>query len=205
MTAEIRPARTADAAQIALVHVRSWQSAYRGLVPQEYLDSLDPVQRLAGWERILAKLDPVSDGVLVAGEANRLQGFVAYCPSRDDDTDPTDTGEVTVLYLLPGAWGQGTGRRLMAAAVDGLTAAGYDHAILWVLDSNARARRFYHAAGWSPDGSAKDEDIGGAAVTELRYRRSLPRPSPRPDRFAFSTPDSARQTQRAKGVSGGPR
>jgi ribosomal protein S18 acetylase RimI-like enzyme len=172
----IRPARTGDAAQIALVHVRSWQGAYRGLVPQEYLDGLDPARRLVGWERILAEFDPVSGGVLVAEEGPRVQGFVAYCPSRDDDTDPRDTGEVTVLYLRPEAWGQGTGRRLMTAAVDGLTAAGYEQAILWVLDSNARARRFYGAAGWSPDGSVKDEDIAGAAVTELRYRRSLPRP-----------------------------
>ena len=172
----VRAARTADAAQIALVHVRSWQSAYRGLGPEGYLDSLDPVRRLVGWERVLAELDPVSDGVLVAEEGGRVQGFVAYCPSRDDDTDPRETGEITVLYLLPDAWGQGTGRRLMAAAVDGLTAAGCAQAILWVLDSNTRARRFYDAAGWRPDGSSKDEDIGGASVTELRYRRSLPRP-----------------------------
>jgi ribosomal protein S18 acetylase RimI-like enzyme len=172
----IRDARTADAAQLALVHVRSWQSAYRGLVPQDYLDSLDPARRLVRWERTLAGLDPVSDGVLVAEEGRRLQGFVAYCPSRDHDTDPRETGEITVLYLRPAAWGQGIGRQLMAAAVSGLTTAGYDQAILWVLDSNARARRFYAAAGWSADGTAKDQDIGGSAVTELRYRKSLARP-----------------------------
>jgi ribosomal protein S18 acetylase RimI-like enzyme len=174
--ARIRPARTADAAQLALVYVRSWQSAYRGLVSQAYLDGLDPVRRLAGWERVIAELDPVSGGVLVAEDGRRLQGFVGYCPSRDDDTDPRATGEITVLYLRPDAWGQGIGRQLMAAAVSGLTAAGYEQAVLWVLDSNARARRFYAAAGWSPDGTAKDQDIGGAPVTELRYRKSLARP-----------------------------
>src|ERR1700760_1683507 len=106
----VRAARTADAAQIALVHVRSWQSAYRGLVPQAYLDSLDPVRRLVGWERVLAELDPVSAAARVARGGSRVQGFVAYSPSRDHDTDPRDTGEVTVLYLLPDAWGQGAGR-----------------------------------------------------------------------------------------------
>ena len=141
MTAEIRAARTADAAQLALVHVRSWQSAYRGLVPQEYLDGLDPALRLVRWERILTQLDPVSGGVLVAEDGSRLQGFVGYGPSRDADTNPRETGEITVLYLLPEVWGQGIGRQLMTAAVSGLTAAGYDQAVLWVLDSNARARR----------------------------------------------------------------
>lgn len=176
MTAAIRPARAADAAQLALVHVRSWQSAYRGLVPQEYLDGLDPARRLARWERTLAELDPVSDGVLVAEEGSRLQGFVGYCPGRDHDTDPQTTGEITVLYLRPDAWGQGIGRQLMAAAVSGLTAAGYDQAVLWVLDGNTRARRFYAAGGWRADGTVKDEDIAGFTLTELRYRRSLPRP-----------------------------
>jgi GNAT superfamily N-acetyltransferase len=176
MTAEIRRARTADTVQLALVHVRSWQSAYRGLMPQEHLDGLDPAQRQVRWERMLAELDPKSSGILVAEEGSRLLGFAAYCPSRDPDTDPGNTGEITMLYLLPGAWGQGIGQRLMAASLDGLTATGFDQAILWVLDSNARARRFYEAAGWTADGAVKHDDSLGLTLSELRYRRSLPRP-----------------------------
>ncbi|HEY0933157.1 MAG TPA: hypothetical protein VGD91_05360, partial [Trebonia sp.] len=64
----VRPAREADAAQIALVHVRSWQGAYRGLLPQDYLDELDPVQRLARWQQTLAETDGLRAGVLVAGQ-----------------------------------------------------------------------------------------------------------------------------------------
>ena len=63
--AVIRAARVADAPQIALVHVRSWQCAYRGLLPQVYLDGLDPVQRVGRWERSLAEATDGRDGVLV--------------------------------------------------------------------------------------------------------------------------------------------
>jgi len=170
---EIRPARIGDAPQMGLVHVRSWQGAYRGLLPQGYLDGLDPGQRAAGWERILAGAGPRS-GVVVAGGDGSLLGFAAFGPARDEDQDPGQTGEVMSIYVHPDAWGQGWGRQLMAAAVTGLAGAGFGQAVLWVLDSNERARRFYRAAGWSPDGAARPDTIGGAEVTEVRYRRFLP-------------------------------
>jgi hypothetical protein len=81
--AAIRTAHPADAAKLAQVHVRSWQEAYRRLLPQAYLDGLDPAQR--------------------------LPGFAYYGPSRDEDAGPGPTGEVFAIYLLPGAWGQGAG------------------------------------------------------------------------------------------------
>ena len=38
---EIRLATDADARGIARVRVSGWQSAYRGLIPDEYLDRMD--------------------------------------------------------------------------------------------------------------------------------------------------------------------
>ena len=169
---EIRPARTGDAPALALVHVRSWQGAYRGLLPQEFLDGLDPAQRAGFWERVLAAAGARS-GVVVADAGESLAGFAGFGPARDEDADPGQTGELWAIYLHPDAWGQGWGRQLMAAAVTGMADAGFSQAVLWVLDSNERARRFYQAAGWSPDGAAKGDTIGGAQVTEVRYRRSL--------------------------------
>jgi hypothetical protein len=32
----VRPARIEDVADIAQIHVRSWQAAYTGLIPQSY-------------------------------------------------------------------------------------------------------------------------------------------------------------------------
>jgi GNAT superfamily N-acetyltransferase len=171
---EIRAARIGDTPQIGLVPVRSWQEAYRGLLPQEHLDGLDPIQRVGVWQRILAADAGPRNGVVVADGDGSLVGFTAFGPARDEDLDPGQIGEVMAIYVHPRAWGQGWGRQLMAAALAGLADAGFGRAVLWVLDTNERARRFYQAAGWSLDGAAKDDTIGGVQVTELRYRRSLP-------------------------------
>jgi len=80
---------------------------------------------------------------------------------------------VNAIYALPGAWGTGAGRRLMAAVLDALPGEGFGQVTLWVLDSNARARRFYERAGFAPDGARKTEQYAGATITEARYRRAL--------------------------------
>lgn len=101
----IRAARVADASQIAVVHVRSWQGAYRGLLPQAYLDGLDPAERVGRWERSLAEAanDDGCNGVLVADASGTLLGFVGYSASRDGEVDPARVGEIDAIYLLPSA------------------------------------------------------------------------------------------------------
>ena len=169
----VRPALAEDAGQIALVHVRSWQGAYRGLIPQAYLDGLDVGQRTQTWQRALTETGDARTGVLVADNGEGVIGFVGYFPSRDPDAEPGLTAEIGAIYLLPDAWGGGLGRRLMDAALHRLADAGFTQVTLWVLESNVRARRFYEAGGWSADGTAKQDDSRGFPLSEVRYRRSL--------------------------------
>jgi hypothetical protein len=42
-----------------------------------------------------------------------------------------------------------------------------------VLETNARARRFYEIAGWMADGGTKVEHRGEVELREIRYRRTL--------------------------------
>lgn len=170
---EIRPADVEDADRIAEVHVRSWRGAYRGLIPQEYLDGLDTAERAGLWVRITGRVDRTRSDVLLAEEDGRLLGFAAFGPTRDEGEDPELTGEVAAIYLDPAAWSTGCGRVLMASALDRLAAAGYEQATLWVLDTNARARRFYEAAGFRADGAEKPDDRGTFTLREVRYRRPL--------------------------------
>jgi RimJ/RimL family protein N-acetyltransferase len=173
----VRPATLEDAEHLAFVHIRSWQAAYQGMMPQDYLDQLDVAGRTDGWRRRLENND--SPGTLVAVNASdqgagRIVGFAGLESTRDADEDPARTGEVWGIYLLREAWGQGLGRELMTAALGQLATHGFQEATLWVLRENARARRFYEAAGFTADGTEKLDDIGGSPVTEVRYRRSLP-------------------------------
>lgn len=174
----IRPARVDDAAQIALVHVRSWQEAYRGLMPQAYLDALDPARRVDRWARSLAETEPAGrGGVLVAEDGGRVVGFIGYSPSHDDDADQDQVGEVGAIYLRADTWGKGIGRRLMDTALGHLAETGFNEATLWVLGTNVRARRFYEAGGWTADGTAKTDETRGFQIAEVRYRKPLPGPA----------------------------
>jgi GNAT superfamily N-acetyltransferase len=169
----IRAARVGDAAQITVVHVRSWQGTYRGLLPQAYLDGLDPAERVGRWERSLAEVDAGRTGILVADAGGDLLGFASYSPSRDSDADPGRVGEIGAIYLLPSAWGKGIGKRLMDATLARMAKAGFVQVTLWVLDSNVRARRFYEAGGWSADEGQKLDESRGFPITQVRYRRSF--------------------------------
>ena len=169
----IRPAEPADAHQIAEVHVRGWQWGYRDLLPADVLDSLSVERREQGWVEILSSL-PSGATVFVALEADRIVGFAGVGPSRDDDA-PEAAGELSSLYIEEEVAGTGAGRALMDAAITFARSSGYRELTLWVLERNARARRFYEAGGLRPDGSAKQEmhPVVPVLLEEVRYRRSL--------------------------------
>lgn len=171
---EVRQASVGDAERIAEIHVRSWQHAYQGLIAQDYLDSLNPQQRLERRVELLQLADGVRVACLVVtGDDGVIEGFSNLGPTRDDDEDRDRVGEVMAIYLAPGAWGRGLGRELMTGSLQFLGRAGFEQATLWVLDTNERARRFYAAAGFVTDGAAKIDTIGGLPVREVRYRRPL--------------------------------
>lgn len=170
---EIRRAVPDDAAGIADLHVRSWQSGYRGQLPDELLDSLDPAHRLPRWTAALEQPGWPRQGTLVADDGHELVGFAHLCPSRDEGEDQAVVGEITSFYVSPDRWRTGIGRQLMSASLETLTGAGYAGASLWVLDTNARAIRFYEATGWHTDGAVKAADMAGVPIREARYRHEL--------------------------------
>jgi RimJ/RimL family protein N-acetyltransferase len=174
LAVSVRAARVEDAERIAEIHVLGWQGGYRGLIPQEYLDGLDPAQRLPLRIQWLQGADWSRGGCfVVADDEGRLAGFADVGRSRDDDADSDRVGEVRAIYLAPDAWGKGLGRELMAAALTHLAKLAYGQVTLWVLDTNARARSFYEAAGFRPDGAVKVDDSLGFSLREVRYRRTL--------------------------------
>ena len=168
----IRAARIDEARRIAEVHVRAWQWAYRELLPSAFLDRLSVERRAAFWQAWLA--DAARRRQLwLAVRQERVIGFVAAGPSRDSNAD-TATGEIYAIYLEPEVLGTGVGRTLCERAVQYLRDDGFHVATVWVLATNARARRFYEQGGWRADGAAKTEDQAGVAMHEVRYRLPLP-------------------------------
>jgi GNAT superfamily N-acetyltransferase len=166
----IRGATSADADGIAEVHVRSWQAAYRGLMPQHVLDGLSVAERAAGWARILAE---TPRRTLVAVDGERVVGWASFGDARDADAGEPDsrggTGELWGIYAHPDAWSTGVGHRLLTAVERELRDAGHETAYLWVLDGNERASTFYERHGWHADGGMKIDRRPGLELRELRH------------------------------------
>jgi GNAT superfamily N-acetyltransferase len=165
----LRPAEPADDAAVARVHVRSWQIAYRGLLPDEYLDGLQPEDRAPHYS--FGDRTPCQPLTTVAIERGEICGFATTGASRDGDRP--NSGELYALYVDPSCWELGVGRALIGGAREHLTREGFAEAHLWVLDGNTRAERFYRRDGWTPDRARRPEELWGVIVHERRFRTVL--------------------------------
>ena len=82
-------------------------------------------------------------------------------------------GELYTIYVDPGRWGTGVGRELIRAGEERLRELGYGKVVLWVLDGNRRAQRFYESAGWAADGEQRTIEFFGETIPEVRYAKQL--------------------------------
>lgn len=170
MAYEIRPATPEDVEAAEYVRVMTWKDAYRGIMPDAFLDDLqvddEEVARRRGW--LVAALDQGRTSTYVGLVDGRIVGFVNVGRSLDPGIEG---GKIYAIYVLPEAQGNGLGQGLMQAAVDRLRADGHSEIGLWVATDNARSRQFYERFGLQPSGRViMDEDL---AVEETHYRMSV--------------------------------
>lgn len=149
----IRTAKVADARAVAEVQVAGWHAAYRGLISDAMLDAMTVETREPLWASQFGEPEK-HPRTTVFQRDRRVIGFGCFGPSR---TSPA-LGEVWALYVAPHAWRTGAGRALMEEGLSYLEARGYSSTMVWVLDGNARAIRFYEACGFRLDGSRTDDE-----------------------------------------------
>ncbi|MFF3866960.1 GNAT family N-acetyltransferase [Micromonospora sp. NPDC001898] len=169
MTITLRHAAIDDLRPVGALHQRSRVAAYSSFLPAEAL--ADPTPEAMGeyWaERWTWERD--EHLMTVAERDGRLVGFSYLGP--DDQDDPA-TGLLNAIHLDPAEQGRGTGRALMADALATMRGRGRHRAVLWVLEPNAHARRFYERGGWRPTGERREEQIGTVRTPQLRYAREL--------------------------------
>jgi GNAT superfamily N-acetyltransferase len=169
MALTVRDAKALDATEVAGVHIRAWQVAYRGIFPDAFLDGLRVEERASRY--VFGSTAADAPETILAVEDDAVCGFAAVGPSRD--ADAPDAGELRALYIDPSHWARGVGGLLLGHGYARLRARGFAEAILWLLVGNERAERFYRADGWEPDGSHRQEDVWGVDANVIRFRRSL--------------------------------
>ena len=161
----VRQASIDDASEIGRVHVESWRTSYRDILPDDYLTSLSDVRVAASWADILNHADRSGATYVAESQRHGLIGFADCGPLRGGKQT---RGEISSIYLLSAWQRKGLGRRLLASAARHLAALGYQSLAIWALEAN-HARGFYEALG----GELADQRqirFAGAVLDEVCYR-----------------------------------
>ena len=163
MVSLVRPAELQDAAAIARVHVAAWRSTYRGLLPDDFLASLDEAGYEDRWRRIIAE---GSSRVFVAADSLEVVGFASA--GRERAGENGYSGELYAIYVLREFQRRGHGRGLVQAVVGGLRELELPDMIVWVLRDNGGARSFYERLG-GVYVRTQPITIGSALLQEVSY------------------------------------
>lgn len=143
----LRRATVADAEAIAAVRVESWQTTYRGMIPDTYLDQMRIEDSFLHWKQILEALPAAGDRVCVyvAESEGHIIGFASGMLLPEPKLGMR--AELTAIYLRPSWQRSGIGRRLLQKVARTLQAQGADNLLVWVISGNAIARNFYEDLG----------------------------------------------------------
>jgi GNAT superfamily N-acetyltransferase len=161
----IRVAEPADADPIAQLHARSWHTAYRGILSDDFLNGPLLADRLALWRARFAEVNRTDQMVLVDEVAGKIQGFA--CSFLDADADWGTL--LDNLHVVPECKGQGLGRKLMAEVANRLLKLNRTRLHLWAFEENHAARRFYERLGGVVTTSQAESAPDGREVNAVRY------------------------------------
>lgn len=166
----IRKALSGEETVVTRVNVRTWKTAYRGIVAQAFLDALD---ENSGKRRAHIRADIAKGNVFAALDGEAIVGFASFGPARDEPY--TGFGEVYALYVLEAYEHRGLGRRLLTAALCELEAQGFRRAVIVCFSENP-ACRFYEKLG----GRRAEErtfPIGGKDYRAAVFEYGLSKPA----------------------------
>ncbi len=167
MSTYIRYANISDFEILGEIHSESLSFAYTGIFPDDYIQSRFSYERRKdGFKRELSLGHP--ETAIIYKDEIPI-GLFTFGKSRYGDVDDSCI-EIWRVYLKPNYIGKGFGTELMNWGIHELRKRGYKKAILWVLEDNHRARRFYERNGFSFDGNVQIIENG---IRELRYSREI--------------------------------
>lgn len=161
MSLEIRYiTKSDDKLAISKVYEESWKYAYKGIVPQDYLEDIPEGQ----WAPNIEQEDRKN---LVMVQEGMIIGTSGFGKSRMEEMN--GFGEIISLYILPEYMGKGYGKLLLQAVVHELKKMGFGKVFLWVLEENQNARHFYEKCVFVQTECCLFSNIGGSELKEVQY------------------------------------
>ena len=145
----IRRAKPGDEETLAMIQIKSWQSAFADILDRETLEGC------TDFERVLLTVEG-KPHCIAWWDRSRTQQMAEYA-------------ELICIHSLPDRWRQGFGSRMMERVLSDMAVAGYWQVMLWVFAENTRARKFYEANGFFTNGEQKPQLL----PVELCYQKRL--------------------------------
>jgi GNAT superfamily N-acetyltransferase len=150
----IRRAELKDAVGIAKVHVDSWKTTYKDIVPDDFLNKLSYESRVPQWEDSIPK-----SLVMVAEDENgQIIGFSTGGIERTGNYEGYK-GELYAIYILKEYQGKGLGTKLVKPIIDELKSMGIYTMLVIVLEDNP-SRHFYEKLGAEKIDSLEIQIVG---------------------------------------------
>jgi len=163
----IRPARYDDLAGIAELHVLAARAAYSGLLSPDIISGMTTESRLSLWKNWF---DLPNQQIHVLQDGHPIIGFFRTCAAEDREQPPKNFGELTHLYVDPQKMSKGLGHQLFEHAQSLMEEADFAGMLLWTIEGNERARRFYESHEMCTDGARHNQlEWLGPNVFEIRY------------------------------------
>lgn len=140
----IRKKGREDCAAVAHVVTVAWNETYRGIVPDEFLDSL----YLNENERAQNSYNSFNENEnhqYVLEIDNNIVGFVNVGSSDESEYD--NCGEIYAIYIINGYKGNGFGKKLIEMGIKELKNMGYNKMVIGCLDGNPSNEFYKHIGG----------------------------------------------------------
>lgn len=141
----IRKAIKEDSKDIALLVIKGWQSAYKGLIDDDFLNNMSVEIGKENWERVISSQND-EDNVFVYEENNKILGIIRFGIPQDKENKKYNA-EIHVLYVEPNLKRQGIGSKLFNFAKEIFVNQGKRNLIIWCLKGNEQGFTFYKKMG----------------------------------------------------------
>ena len=168
----IRKATTDDAIKMAEIVAYSWQTAYKGIVPDKVIDKEHTEERIDKLSKYLHRsiTQGLCDNFVVEEHGNAV-GCFSFGMSRDNDTDGR-TAELIAIYVLTESRSCGYGAQCMRVIEELAKQRNCNRIVLWVLEENKSAIKFYERHGYGFFGVNKTVDLGKTLI-EIRLEKTI--------------------------------
>lgn len=167
MNITIRLAKPDDALDMAEIHARSWEVAYKDSIPMEYIKEKNATHP-ALFQKIITN-ENTTHYVIQVNE--KTVGIMCIAPPQDNDVGD-DFLELHGIYLHPDYYRKGFGTQAIDFAFNKARNLGKKFMTVWVFAKNENTIKFYEKCGFAAENKTKTYDCG-KAMECFRLKKDL--------------------------------